>query len=432
MARLRDSGVAVGLLDVRAGAGRRRSCGRWSVDQGGRPAVLGGPVDLEPAGDQRRAGAGSGVPPRAHGDRQGGAGQRPVGHRAAARRCVAVAERTGAAPDAVALAAAAAQPWADRVLLGAAGVEQLDAEPAAPTRARAGRRGSRGADRSRRGPGEYWARRSALPWRVSRGPISRSDPLADVRPVDIAARPRPARPGSGRSPPPARPGTPRGPGSPPACRPRSALISAIFAAGHVDGPPRGAADHHRLGVLLGAQQGVRERLDGVGRSRSSIADAIGIGGCEPSRVGSLVAMSRSVLASVRTCTSTICRVSLVCCSRSSELVQDDRPGCICSDWLGPFDIGLGRRGESALLARGPQPAGGVLDRPGSADPVGHRSPARRRGRRPARPPTGSRRRRSSAARRRSSRPPRPPAPISVSRNRLPACRRCPAPARTGR
>ena len=39
----------------------------------------------------------------------------------------AVCARTGAEPDAVALAAAAAQPWANRVLIGAAGVEQLAA-----------------------------------------------------------------------------------------------------------------------------------------------------------------------------------------------------------------------------------------------------------------------------------------------------------------
>jgi len=41
------------------------------------------------------------------------------------RRLTDVAARLGATPDAVALAAAAMQPWADRVLLGAAGVGQL-------------------------------------------------------------------------------------------------------------------------------------------------------------------------------------------------------------------------------------------------------------------------------------------------------------------
>ena len=37
-----------------------------------------------------------------------------------------MAARLGATPDAVALAAAAQQPWADRVLLGPAGVGQLE------------------------------------------------------------------------------------------------------------------------------------------------------------------------------------------------------------------------------------------------------------------------------------------------------------------
>ena len=75
----------------------------------------------------------------------------------------AVAGRLGADPDAVALAAAAAQPWADRVLLGAAGVAQLTANLLA--------------DRldltvgdltemsgSAEPAEEYWAARSALPW----------------------------------------------------------------------------------------------------------------------------------------------------------------------------------------------------------------------------------------------------------------------------
>lgn len=64
----------------------------------------------------------------------------------------------------------------------------------------------------------------------------------------------------------------------------------------------------------------------------SIDDAIGIGGCEPSQSGTFVAMSRTVLANVRTCTSTICRVSFACCRRSSAFAHDDRPGCRCSDW----------------------------------------------------------------------------------------------------
>ena len=75
-----------------------------------------------------------------------------------------VADRHGAARDAVALAAAAAQPWADRVLLGAAGVWQLEANllageldlDAAELELLAG---------SPEDPAEYWRRRSELPWR---------------------------------------------------------------------------------------------------------------------------------------------------------------------------------------------------------------------------------------------------------------------------
>jgi len=75
-----------------------------------------------------------------------------------------VCARTGAAPDAVALAAAAAQPWANRVLIGAAGVEQLAAnlradqmELTAPDLARL--------TECAEDPEIYWAHRSGLPWR---------------------------------------------------------------------------------------------------------------------------------------------------------------------------------------------------------------------------------------------------------------------------
>jgi aryl-alcohol dehydrogenase-like predicted oxidoreductase len=76
----------------------------------------------------------------------------------------AVADRLGAGIDAVALAAVAAQPWVDRVLLGSAGVGQLaqnllagqitldDEDLAALT----------GQPEEPRG---YWSRRSELPWR---------------------------------------------------------------------------------------------------------------------------------------------------------------------------------------------------------------------------------------------------------------------------
>ena len=75
-----------------------------------------------------------------------------------------VCARTGAAPDAVALAAAAAQPWANRVLIGAAGVDQLAAN------LRADQVQLTPADTALLSgcaevPEDYWARRSGLPWR---------------------------------------------------------------------------------------------------------------------------------------------------------------------------------------------------------------------------------------------------------------------------
>jgi aryl-alcohol dehydrogenase-like predicted oxidoreductase len=66
-------------------------------------------------------------------------------------------------PDAVALAAALARPWADVVLLGAATAEQvrsnvraLEVKPGPALHARLGG--------LREDPGAYWARRAALPW----------------------------------------------------------------------------------------------------------------------------------------------------------------------------------------------------------------------------------------------------------------------------
>jgi aryl-alcohol dehydrogenase-like predicted oxidoreductase len=76
---------------------------------------------------------------------------------------LAVAGRLGVGPDAVALAAAGQQPWADRVLLGAAGVGQLHANLLAD---RLDLSGDDLAELtgSAEPAEEYWAARSALPW----------------------------------------------------------------------------------------------------------------------------------------------------------------------------------------------------------------------------------------------------------------------------
>jgi aryl-alcohol dehydrogenase-like predicted oxidoreductase len=75
----------------------------------------------------------------------------------------ALAEAHGVGPDAIALAAALAQPWADVVLLGPASVEQCTSNLAATTvRFRPTELDSFGS--VIQSPQRYWANRSALPW----------------------------------------------------------------------------------------------------------------------------------------------------------------------------------------------------------------------------------------------------------------------------
>jgi aryl-alcohol dehydrogenase-like predicted oxidoreductase len=72
----------------------------------------------------------------------------------------ALARRHGVGPDAIALAAALAQPWADTVLLGPASTHQLRGNLAClDVRVDAAELEGLAVP-----PGEYWQRRSALPW----------------------------------------------------------------------------------------------------------------------------------------------------------------------------------------------------------------------------------------------------------------------------
>jgi aryl-alcohol dehydrogenase-like predicted oxidoreductase len=74
------------------------------------------------------------------------------------------AERAGVGPDAIALAAALRQPWADRVLLGPASVEQLRSNLRAldlPTGALSGEADVGGLAEP---PEAYWEHRSSLAW----------------------------------------------------------------------------------------------------------------------------------------------------------------------------------------------------------------------------------------------------------------------------
>jgi aryl-alcohol dehydrogenase-like predicted oxidoreductase len=75
----------------------------------------------------------------------------------------AVAKRHGVGTDAVALAAALAQPWADTVLAGPAGVDQLHANLAASEVTLADADLAALADLATQ-PADYWKARSALPW----------------------------------------------------------------------------------------------------------------------------------------------------------------------------------------------------------------------------------------------------------------------------
>lgn len=74
-----------------------------------------------------------------------------------------IAARHGVGPDAVALAAALAQPWADTVLLGPAGVDQLHANLAATDVHLDASELDELAGLAQPAE-EYWTQRSALPW----------------------------------------------------------------------------------------------------------------------------------------------------------------------------------------------------------------------------------------------------------------------------
>ena len=76
----------------------------------------------------------------------------------------AAADRHGAAVDAVALAAVAQQPWADRVLLGAAGVDQLHANLRADAVTLDPDELTTLVTELAMDPGDYWQDRSALSW----------------------------------------------------------------------------------------------------------------------------------------------------------------------------------------------------------------------------------------------------------------------------
>ena len=167
LARLRDGGVAVGVSVSGAAAGRRRSAARSTSTRAGAPLFASVQATwnlLERACEDALA---RGARRRPHGHGEGGARERPARRRAAtpAARARSPSSRAPAAPtaDAVALAAALAQPWADVVLLGAATVAQLRSNLAAADVALAPEALAALAPLVE--PAEaYWRRRAQLAW----------------------------------------------------------------------------------------------------------------------------------------------------------------------------------------------------------------------------------------------------------------------------
>ena len=86
--------------------------------------------------------------------------------RGAAGALASAARERGTTEDAIALAAALAQPWADVVLSGAATVEQLESNLAARTLAWDAELERRLAGLVEQ-PAAYWAARAELPWTLS-------------------------------------------------------------------------------------------------------------------------------------------------------------------------------------------------------------------------------------------------------------------------
>jgi aryl-alcohol dehydrogenase-like predicted oxidoreductase len=157
LARLRDSGVAVGLTVT--GAAQAEAIDR-AVGLGAFDSVQAtwNPIERSAEGALARASdAGMRVIVKealANGRLTGRAGSEPLER---------VARELGATPDAVAIAAALAQPWSDVVLSGVATVEHLESNLAA-RELDLDDGALRELEVLREPADEYWERRSALPW----------------------------------------------------------------------------------------------------------------------------------------------------------------------------------------------------------------------------------------------------------------------------
>ena len=97
-------------------------------------------------------------------DHQGGARERPADRARRRARAGGGARSTGRTPDAIALAAVLAQPWADVVLSGAATVEELASNLVARRALDLGRDVLEPLDAIGEDPETYWEKRAELPW----------------------------------------------------------------------------------------------------------------------------------------------------------------------------------------------------------------------------------------------------------------------------
>jgi len=157
LARLRESGVRVGLSV--SGTSQRETVER-ALELGGFDAVQATwnlhERSVEPA---LAAASAAGLTVYV---KEALANGRLAG-RTPATELTAAAGELGATPDALALAAVLARPWADVVLSGAATVETLRSNLAAAELTWTGELDDRLAG-LREDPDDYWERRSALPW----------------------------------------------------------------------------------------------------------------------------------------------------------------------------------------------------------------------------------------------------------------------------
>jgi aryl-alcohol dehydrogenase-like predicted oxidoreductase len=147
LAALRSSGVAVGLSV--SGTGQAQTIDR-ALEVGGFDSVQATWNLIERSAEDALA-------------RASAAGMRVIVKEALANGRLTARGDAGAPSDAVALAAALAQPWSDVVLSGAATVEQLESNLAARDLA-LDEQALAQLDALREPPAEYWERRSALPW----------------------------------------------------------------------------------------------------------------------------------------------------------------------------------------------------------------------------------------------------------------------------